>query len=113
MLPSSKALFPTWPVIILVTGGYALTLLLSGVWVRFFCSRPRKTAGPKEGRPRFEPSTVIGKCENILALTFILAGETTGLALIFAAKSLVRSDKIREEAGFYLGGTLVNLVWSV
>ncbi len=101
---------------LVVVPGYAMTLGLSGVLVRTFCRRPppatpaAETAPP---RPHFDPSAVIGKCENILALTFILAGEATGLALIFAAKSLVRSEKIREDAGYYLGGTLVNLTWSV
>jgi len=56
---------------------------------------------------------VIGKCENILALSFILAGEATGLALIFAAKSIVRKEEIQKNPSYYLGGTLVNLVWSV
>jgi len=36
-----------------------------------------------------------------------------GLALIFAAKSLVRRDAIEKNAGYYLGGTFINLTWSV
>jgi hypothetical protein len=43
----------------------------------------------------------------------IVVGEATGLALIIAAKSLVRSEEIRRDPGYYLGGTLVNLVWGL
>ena len=81
--------------------------------MRFFVgpSLPKPPGTPQRGR--FDTGTVIGKCENILALTFILADETTGLALIVAAKSLVRKEDIQKNPGYFLGGTLVNLVWSV
>lgn len=51
---------------------------------------------------------IIGKCENIIILSFVLAGEVTGLALIFAAKSLARQKDINDQAGFFLAGTMVN-----
>jgi len=51
---------------------------------------------------------IIGKCENIIILSFILVGEVTGLALIFAAKSLARQKDINDNAGFFLAGTMVN-----
>lgn len=51
---------------------------------------------------------IIGKCENIIILSFVLAGEVTGLALIFAAKSLARQKAINDNAGFFLAGTMVN-----
>ena len=50
--------------------------------------------------------------ENLLTLMFILAGATTGIALIIAGKSLVRKEQIQENPGFFLGGTLVNLTWA-
>lgn len=56
---------------------------------------------------------VIGKCENIIAITCILANQITGLALIFAAKSLVRNADKDTKDDYYLCGTLVNLVWSL
>ena len=34
---------------------------------------------------KYDLGMIIGKCENILTLTFILADQFTGLALIFAA----------------------------
>ncbi len=51
---------------------------------------------------------IIGKCENLIILIFVLAGELTGLSLIFAAKSLARKKDIDNNAGFFLVGTLVN-----
>lgn len=51
---------------------------------------------------------IIGKCENILIITFVLAGEVTGLALIFAAKNLARQKDINKNAGFFLAGTMIN-----
>ncbi|MGM0580923.1 MAG: hypothetical protein ACQETL_09610 [Bacteroidota bacterium] len=51
---------------------------------------------------------IIGKCENIIILCFVLVGEVTGLALIFAAKSLARQKDINDNAGFFLAGTMIN-----
>ena len=56
---------------------------------------------------------MIGKCENLIVLTFVLTGQETGIAVIFAAKALVRSDEIKKNPGFFLGGTMVNLVWAL
>lgn len=104
----------------LIFAGYALTLALSGVLVRFFVlPKGAKAKWPPEGEPppggwaRFDPSAVIGKCENLITVTLVLTGNEAGLALIFAAKSLVRSDAIKRNPGYYLGGTLVNLVWGL
>ncbi len=98
--------------------GYLLTLALSGVMVRHFTQSSsgdteQERPKPAQKKPRFDPSIVIGKCENLLAVTFILTNQVMGLALIFAAKSLVRRDAIEKDAGYYLGGTFVNLTWSV
>jgi hypothetical protein len=97
--------------------GYVVTLVASGPIVRFFVTPQAASAGPPEGRPaskaRFDPGAVIGKCENIIAVTLVLLDQLAWLAIIFAAKSLVRKEKIEQDAGYYLGGTLVNLVWSV
>lgn len=105
----------------LVFAAYAITLALSGVLVRFFVL-PRGSAKgkwPPAGEPppggwaRFDPSAVIGKCENLITVTLVLTNNLAGLAVVFAAKSLVRSDAIKSNPGFYLGGTLVNLVWGL
>lgn len=58
---------------------------------------------------------VIGILERTLALTLILAGEYTAIALIFAAKSLARFKKLenREFAEYYLIGTLASILVTV
>ncbi len=104
-----------------VLAAYILTLALSGAMVRFFVLPagagaawpPKGKPEPEHGWPRFDPSVIIGKCENLVTVTLVLTGNVAGLALIFAAKSLVRSDAIKRDPGFYLGGTMVNLVWGL
>ncbi len=101
--------------ILALTLGYAVTLASSGRIVRYFVgtvesSTPTDPADGS-GRRRFDAHSVIGKCENLITLTFLIAGDLTGLALIFAAKSIVRAKE--ENQSYYLGGTLVNLVWSI
>lgn len=92
---------------------------------------PTPTADPEDapapepggGRDRGDPGeiteveqdigTVIGKCENVLVVSFLLVGAYTGLAIIFAAKSIVRREDIRTNTRYYLAGTLVNFTYSV
>lgn len=94
---------------VVTTGAYALTLLLSGRIVGLALGR---SADDRIGR-------VIGKAENVLTITFVLAGAYTGLALIIAAKSIVRrgSDERSAEGwegtAYRVGGTLVNLAWGL
>jgi hypothetical protein len=94
---------------------YVIAVLYSGAVVRFFIL-PRGAPKPVPQSPqtsRFDISTLIGKCENIIAVTCILGGEVGGLALVFAAKSWVRAKEIEKNPTFYLGGTLINLTWSM
>jgi hypothetical protein len=100
--------------VVLVAAAYALTLGLSGRIVKFFVL-PRNIPAPARtpDGPRFDPSTIIGKCENLIVLTFVLTGQETGIAVVFAAKALVRSDEIKKNPGYFLGGTMVNLVWAL
>ena len=108
------ALHSGWARVVVIALGYTVTLGLSGHLVRFFVLPPAKPVSPAIARAtRFDSGAVIGKCENILALTFILAGDTTALGLLFAAKSLVRGKEIEKDAPYFLGGFLVNVVWSV
>lgn len=65
------------------------------------------------GKSALDTGMIIGKCENFIIVTFILLNAITGLALIFTAKSLVRSEKMKEKSEFYLLGTMVNFTFSV
>lgn len=100
-----------WAIAAVVLGAYLLTLGLSGVLVRMVVQGPAEAPPPTALRP--SPGTVIGKCENVITVTLVLGGQATGLAVIFAAKSLVRMEEIKKDAGYYLGGTLVNFAWGL
>ena len=56
---------------------------------------------------------IIGRCENLLIVTFVLANAYTALALIFAAKSIVRSQAMKERADYFIVGTMVNVTFSI
>lgn len=109
---------PGYQALVIVVGSL-FTVCYSGHVVRKFIGQA--PVAPDDADQPLRSSTaagydihaVIGKCENLLTLLFVLAGEFTGLALIFAAKSLVRAQDIHRSPGYYLGGTMVNLVWSI
>ncbi|MBU1626596.1 hypothetical protein KKB18_04430, partial [bacterium] len=56
---------------------------------------------------------IIGRCENILIFSFMLLDAYTALALVFAAKALVRKEDIKKNSLYFLGGTLINVTYSV
>lgn len=57
---------------------------------------------------------VIGKLENVLVLTIVMVEAYTALALIFAAKNIVRIEKNDEKSiNYYILGTLANFTWSL
>lgn len=57
---------------------------------------------------------LIGRLENIIVLTMVIAGQYTALSIIFAAKSWVRvEDTASENTTYYLAGTLVNFTYSI
>lgn len=57
---------------------------------------------------------LIGRLENVIVLTFVLAGEFTALSIVFAAKSFVRREDISsEDTAYYLAGTLLNFTYSI
>ena len=104
--------------VLVILAAYVVTLATSGLVVRWIAGNPQSGTSD-EVTPRTDAKRqrrlgrIIGKCENIIAVTFILTGQATGLALIFAAKSIVRRDDIKQDPDYYLGGTLVNLVWAL
>jgi hypothetical protein len=60
-----------------------------------------------------DPGTWIGLSEFLLILIFVFLAEYTTIAIIFAAKEIVRSDDIKKNASYYLLGTLLNVVLSL
>ncbi|MFO7966276.1 MAG: hypothetical protein R6U44_01585 [Archaeoglobaceae archaeon] len=56
---------------------------------------------------------IVGKCENILVVTLILLNAYTALAILFAAKTIVRKEDISSNSLYYLAGTMANVTYSV
>ena len=113
MSPLPSALDPTstWDLAV-VALAYVLLLATSGfVVVRSISLVPGDDTEPTE-RER-DVGAIVGKCENLLTLTFILLAAYTALAVIFAAKGIIRKDDIEKNSLFYLAGTLVNFTYSV
>lgn len=94
-------------VMLLMTSGWVveavLGLALGNDW------EERETPGEQA----LTMGMILGKCENILTLAFILADQFTALALVFAGKSIFRAKKAEERPAYYLGGTVVNFTYSV
>lgn len=104
--------------LLIIVLGYAITFAFSGPIVRMFIGPPptgvSDQESKKDGRKKLHDlGAIIGKCENFLAITFILANEVTGLALIFTAKSIIRADDMKKDPRYFLGGTMVNFCFSV
>ena len=115
MAGSDLALSPTAPRALLMVGGLLVLVATSGYVVRISL---RRALGPdyEEGIGSEVKDTgfVIGKAENVLVYVLIFAGAYTALALVFAAKSLVRREDITSgDTTYYLAGTMVNFTYSV
>lgn len=101
---------------VIIVIGYLMTMATSGAIVDFLVGIPKpESSNPEKANSKivFDIGTIIGRCENFLTITFILSDAFTGLALIFTAKSIARSEHIKKNPKYYLGGTLVNFSYSV
>jgi hypothetical protein len=99
-----------WHQAIVVVFALAVLLTTSGRVVLYLVGVPTHA---EETARRFDAGAIIGKSENILVFLFIMSGQFSGLALIVGAKTIARLEAIKRDASYYLGGTLVNIVWSV
>ena len=62
---------------------------------------------------RIRIGEIIGKCENIIILTFIILDAYTAIAIVITAKTIVRKEEIEKNSMFFLAGTLINVCYSV
>ncbi|MCK4811434.1 MAG: hypothetical protein KAS74_04105 [Methanosarcinales archaeon] len=46
-------------------------------------------------------------------MTFMILGAYTALALIFAAKTIVRKEDLNKNSLFFLAGTMINVTYSI
>ncbi len=100
--------------ITILLAGYIILLATSGKVVNYTLSsisaQPMSTTISKEVR---DTGFVVGKCENLLIMTFMILNAYTALSLVFAAKALVRSDDMRKNSLFFLAGTMINVTYSI
>lgn len=116
--------------ILIVCLGYIFLLLTSGKVVIFILSKVEHEKSKQTKISSFnnkknertvsfanerelDTGYVIGKCENILILSLVLTGAYTALALIFAAKAIIREEEIKNNSLYFLAGTLINVTYSV
>ena len=57
----------------------------------------------------------IGILERVITLTFVLMGEYSAIAIIFAAKSIARFEELKERqfAEYYLIGTFTSILVAI
>lgn len=112
-----------WKDYLIVLVGYTVLLTTSGRIINFMLRQIanktlEETAGkdqpePADRKRRLAAGQIIGKCENIIILSFILLEAYTALALVITAKTLVRKEEIEKNEMYFLVGTLVNVSYSV
>ena len=99
---------------IIIVGGYFVLLVTSGKLVSYILFKiSKEPLNQKISKEVLDTGFVVGKCENLLILTFMLLGAYTALALIFAAKTIVRSEDMRKNSLYFLSGTMINVTYSV
>jgi hypothetical protein len=68
---------------------------------------------PSEVDERLAVGNIIGKCENILILVFLILEAYTAIAIVITAKTIVRKEEIEKNSMYFLAGTLINVSYSV
>ncbi|MBC2694335.1 MAG: hypothetical protein HF982_03470 [Desulfobacteraceae bacterium] len=100
--------------ITIIAGGYFILLFTSGMMVNYILSKiSGESISQKIGKDARDTGFIIGKCENLLILTFMILEAYTSLALIFAAKTIVRKEDLNKNSLFFLAGTMVNVTYSI
>ena len=103
-----------WIDVIFLIGGYIVLLSTSGKLLDYILSKiSAGSVVEKIGKETRDTGVVVGKCENLLILTFMLLGAYTALALIFAAKAVVRREDMSKNSLYFLAGTMINVTYSI
>ena len=103
-----------WFDIIIVGIGYLLLFFTSGLVVNKLLSIiSQESINKSVDKKTRDTGFIIGKCENFIIVTFMLLGAFTALALIFAAKAIVRKEDMSKDTLYFLAGTMVNVTYSI
>jgi len=107
---------------IIIIAAFILLLGTSGRLIAFILKRVtnqdiNEIAGAgqdeKGKKRRLEMASIIGKCENIIILCFMILDAQTAIAIVVTAKTIVRKEEIEKNSMFFLAGTLINVSYSV
>ena len=96
--------------------GYLIAVFLGAPLVRSILSTLELSEEHKETLAGIKGAgKIIGMIERVLTITFIYLNEPTAIAIVFAAKSIVRfeSAKQRPFAEYYLIGTMVSITFAL
>lgn len=97
----------------LLLAGYTFLLATSGRLVNYVVHSISRDAVSEPSREMRDTGFVIGKCENLLLLTFMMLDAYTAMALINTAKAIVRAEDMKKQPLYYLAGTMVNVTYSI
>lgn len=98
----------------ILIGGYVILLSTSGILLNFILSKiSAEPVSQKISKEVRDTGFVVGKCENLLIITFMILDAYTALALIFAAKAIVRREDMSKNSLFFLAGTMINVTYSI
>jgi len=95
----------------IVLGAGAVLVATSGAVVRTVINSVEDREDPSQRE--LDVGAIVGKTENVLVFTFVLVDAYVALSIIFAAKSIVRREDMKQNSLFYLAGTLVNFTYSL
>jgi hypothetical protein len=110
-----------WISYIVIAAAFAVLLFTSGNVVSYVLQRVTKKDlkeaadddKPAEIDERLAVGNIIGKCENILILVFVILEAYTAIAIVITAKTMVRKEEIEKNSMYFLAGTLINVSYSV
>jgi hypothetical protein len=103
-----------WSAVIVAVTGTVFLLLTSGLVLdRILRLISKKDVEGELSKPVRDTGVVVGKCENILIVVFVLVGAYTALSVLFAGKALVRREDMSKNSLYFLAGTMVNVTYSL
>jgi succinate dehydrogenase/fumarate reductase cytochrome b subunit len=99
--------------LVLIISGYLFCFVVGSLVVRLAIKIVSPDFAKQLSKSVLDTGLIIGICESFITITLVLLNQITGLAIIFIAKSIIRSKKMEEKAEYYLVGTMVNFTFSL